>query len=343
MLTSASPSAANSRDARPMTNCSRSSTRNRGPHGYGRSPNLCIRTDAFDCASGFCSDGVCCNTACGETCVACLGAATGDARDGTCLPILAGAGVECRASAGACDIAETCDGSTVACPTDALADASIECRAAAGACDVSESCSGASVNCPTDTFAIAGQECRAATGTCDIAETCSGDQVDCPNDSVVGLGTLCRVAVNACDSDDVCDGSGTACLDMVAGGIAANCAPYRCEPAAPMCRTTRATTNDCDSGAACLSGHCVNARRVFTTSTVHTGGFGGLAAADSICQTRANAANLTGTYKAWLSDSTTTVASRRSASDTKATRAASSRTGATRETSSVTTSVGCTA
>jgi hypothetical protein len=43
---------------------------------------------------------------------------------------------------------------------------------------------------------------------------------------------------------------------------------------------------------------------VFVTSTTHTGDFGGLAAADEICQQQAQAANLPGTYKAWLSDST---------------------------------------
>jgi hypothetical protein len=44
--------------------------------------------------------------------------------------------------------------------------------------------------------------------------------------------------------------------------------------------------------------------RVFVTSTTHQGNFGGLTAADAICQQRAQAANLPGTYKAWLSDST---------------------------------------
>jgi len=44
--------------------------------------------------------------------------------------------------------------------------------------------------------------------------------------------------------------------------------------------------------------------RVFVTSTTHQGNFGGLTAADAICQQQAQAANLPGTYKAWLSDST---------------------------------------
>lgn len=52
------------------------------------------------------------------------------------------------------------------------------------------------------------------------------------------------------------------------------------------------------------------ARRVFATSTVQSGALGGLAGADVICQARADAAALGGTFKAWLSDATTSAASR---------------------------------
>jgi hypothetical protein len=51
----------------------------------------------------------------------------------------------------------------------------------------------------------------------------------------------------------------------------------------------------CGTGAPC---------RVFVTSTMHRGNFGGLAAGDAICQARAAGATppLPGNYKAWLSD-----------------------------------------
>jgi hypothetical protein len=49
---------------------------------------------------------------------------------------------------------------------------------------------------------------------------------------------------------------------------------------------------------------------VFVTSTLHTGNLGGLAGADSICQARANAAGLTGTYRAWLSSTLSSAISR---------------------------------
>jgi hypothetical protein len=49
---------------------------------------------------------------------------------------------------------------------------------------------------------------------------------------------------------------------------------------------------------------------VFVTSTTYTGDLGGLAGADTECQTHAQNAGLTGTFKAWLSDSTTSAAAR---------------------------------
>jgi hypothetical protein len=42
-------------------------------------------------------------------------------------------------------------------------------------------------------------------------------------------------------------------------------------------------------------------KRVFVTSTQQNGNLGGLTGADGICQTRANAASLGGTWRAWLS------------------------------------------
>jgi hypothetical protein len=46
------------------------------------------------------------------------------------------------------------------------------------------------------------------------------------------------------------------------------------------------------------------APKVFVTSTTHSGNLGGLAGADAICQARAAAAALSGTFRAWLSSPT---------------------------------------
>ncbi|KKQ77905.1 hypothetical protein A3B42_02920 [Candidatus Daviesbacteria bacterium RIFCSPLOWO2_01_FULL_38_10] len=50
--------------------------------------------------------------------------------------------------------------------------------------------------------------------------------------------------------------------------------------------------------------------RVFITSTAYNGNLGGLSGADSKCQARADAANLGGTWKAWLSDDVSSSATR---------------------------------
>jgi len=65
----------------------------------------------------------------------------------------------------------------------------------------------------------------------------------------------------------------------------------------------------CDANAAPLPSptplpQSVVAKRVFKTSTTYPGNLGGLSGADQKCQARANAANLTGIWKAWLSDGT---------------------------------------
>lgn len=70
--------------------------------------------------------------------------------------------------------------------------------------------------------------------------------------------------------------------------------------------------DDADSG--CVPGvPCgpTNINRAFVTSTTHVlGALGGLAGADAICNQRAAAAGLDGTYVAWLSSSTASAASR---------------------------------
>jgi hypothetical protein len=52
----------------------------------------------------------------------------------------------------------------------------------------------------------------------------------------------------------------------------------------------------------CINGTCV--KRVFVSSVVHSANFGGLAGADMFCQQLADAAQLGGSFKAWLSDDT---------------------------------------
>jgi hypothetical protein len=160
-----------------------------------------------DCLSGFCTDGVCCDTACGGgdpgDCQACSIAA-GAAVNGTCAP--RSSGTVCRAAAGACDVAETCTGSSTSCPADTLTTAGTVCRAAAGACDVAETCTGSSASCPSNALVAGGTVCRPAANGCDLQESCSGSSAACPANAhkpdlslcfggLLGLPGLCLAGV----------------------------------------------------------------------------------------------------------------------------------------------------
>jgi hypothetical protein len=66
----------------------------------------------------------------------------------------------------------------------------------------------------------------------------------------------------------------------------------------------------CPDGKDCWLGECVlpceegGPCRVFVTANIRTGGIGGLAGADALCQREADFAGLPGAYMAWLSDDT---------------------------------------
>ncbi len=208
--------------------------------------------DADPCTTDACIDGACTHTPipnCGEP-VACDD--DNDCSDtdnnactvahcdaGTCVLIAGNAGTQCRASNGACDVAEVCNGTETACPPDGVADANTTCRAKAGFCDVAETCDGQSpscpddaldtvslcrpaegecdtaeycsgaVDCPVDTFGGT-QECRPANGPCDVAEACNGSGPTCPADGFA-LGGVCRASNGVCDVVESCDGTGAAC------------------------------------------------------------------------------------------------------------------------------------
>ena len=77
----------------------------------------------------------------------------------------------------------TVDGADASGCTHTAGNSGTVCREAAGDCDVAETCDGTSDACPADELAT-GDVCRpaAAGNPCDIAETCAGDSPDCPPD-----------------------------------------------------------------------------------------------------------------------------------------------------------------
>ena len=68
-----------------------------------------------------------------------------------CVSVPEAGGTPCRAAAGACDAVETCNGSSLSCPTDRKRPPGAVCRAASNPCDAAERCDGVSNACPADT------------------------------------------------------------------------------------------------------------------------------------------------------------------------------------------------
>jgi cysteine-rich repeat protein len=190
------------------------------------------------CATGFCVDGVCCNTACTGTCQSCSVAGS----VGTCspAPLDTDPDNECAAAdPNTCGTTGFCDG--------------------AGACQVY------AANTPTPSQTTGDCQVNVCTGT--GSTTAGPDDTDVPADD----GNQCT-------------------LEVCTAGVPS----HPNAPSGTSCNQNGGTV--CDG-----SGACVSARYVFVTSTLHTGNLGGLAGADAICNTRAAAAGLPGTYMAWLS------------------------------------------
>jgi hypothetical protein len=122
-------------------------------------------------------------------------------------PVITDTGVVCRASAGACDVAETCDGTNAACPADTVLSAGTECRAQAGPCDPAETCDGVTGTCPTDALAPAGTPCDDSDDctmldVCDAGGACAGT-TECTQSPITGTGTDTRLGI--CVTDAGCD------------------------------------------------------------------------------------------------------------------------------------------
>ena len=96
----------------------------------------------------------------------------------------------------------------------------------------------------------------------------------------------------------VTEGQGTGEIKVNYGGSSGQVcvtAKNACGESEPTCLSITVTSSE---------------KRVFVTSTKFTGNLGGLAGADAKCQSHANAADLGGVWKAWLSDSTDSAANR---------------------------------
>jgi hypothetical protein len=115
----------------------------------------------------------------------------------------------CRTSAGQCDVAEQCSGSSATCPSDGFVSAATVCRTSGGMCDTAENCPGNGPSCPADSFVASTVECRSSGGLCDPAENCTGSSANCPGDAKSS--SVCRTAAGPCDNPEICDGISNNC------------------------------------------------------------------------------------------------------------------------------------
>src|SRR5438477_33488 len=151
-------------------------------------------------------------------------------------------GAVCRAAAGECDVAETCDGSSTACPPDVFKASGTACTADTNPCTLDQ-CDGASPTCQHPA-GNTGAVCRAAAGECDVAETCTGTSTTCPADAKQPAGTACTADTNPCTLDR-CDGSTNTCTHPAGNaGTVCRAAAGECDVAETCTGTSTACPTD---------------------------------------------------------------------------------------------------
>lgn len=213
-------------------------------------------TASVQCTTGFCADGVCCDSACSGSCDRCNQMGTA----GTCSPAASG-----DPGSPACGTV-TCNGTLVDCPIlctsgcpmgtycsgtycSAVKADGVACTAAnqcgsgfcadgvccnsacGGACDSCSAANGASAD-GVCTLLGASRVCRNATSTCDREERCTGASPDCPSngfvDAGVGCGSTTYTAWSACDAGASCATTGVQTrtrTDLACNGGNATCTP----------------------------------------------------------------------------------------------------------------------
>ncbi len=203
---------------------------------------------------------------------------------GACTHPAGNAGTVCRVSAGQCDVAETCTGTSVNCPADGFKPNGTACNDA-NACTANDQCTngvcgGALVQCnaPSACHTSVGATCDPVSGACSYpnavdgtgcddgnactvndvctAGTCGGSAVVCTSPSAchTASGATCNPATGACVYPNATDGTvcndGNACTqtDKCQAGVCAGSNPVQClTPGA--CKTALGATCNPATGA----------------------------------------------------------------------------------------------
>jgi hypothetical protein len=181
----------------------------------------CRCPDGFLLCGDSCVDPASDEANCGRCGVACPVGAPGTCEgapvcaEGVCGFAPALAGTVCRPAAGDCDVAETCDGVSLACPADKFADAGVVCRPSFSPCDLTEVCTGQSPVCPDDAVVPEGEQGGCLAGLACFGGSCAecGSDADCPTAPCAQA--LCIAGVCglfAANEGESC-GVGQVCLD----------------------------------------------------------------------------------------------------------------------------------
>jgi N-acetylneuraminic acid mutarotase len=221
----------------------------------------CVAGGATDCASGFCVDGVCCQSLCDAPCSVCGGA-------GLCGFVASG--LQDDFPVGACTSGDVCDGSggcmkslTQPCadPSECLSDFCADGMCCSEACDdlcwncLSGVCAPVAVGI-TDT--TPNETCGGAQA-CDGSGTCkstSGTTCDDGLECISGFCTDNVCCQEPCDGTCLrCTASG-ACVPVSAGLTDESCPdPQACDGIG-SCKSALKT--ECDDGSECASGYCAD-------------------------------------------------------------------------------------
>ncbi|HRI68374.1 MAG TPA: hypothetical protein PK156_29300, partial [Polyangium sp.] len=237
---------------------------------------------AIECLSGFCVDGVCCNTACGNgnpnDCLGCSVAA-GASANGSCSALDAvpcSDGNSCTAN-DMC-MSGTCTGSPVVCTATDSCHVAGTCNTATGICTNPAK--------PNGSVCDDGNACT-QTSTCQTGTCVGTNPVVCPMDTECTNVSACDPLTGVCAVTNETDGSacndGNACTQMstcqagqCVGSNPVTCAPPAtckqagtCNPATGQCTysdaidgTTCDDGNACTQMSACQAGQCVGSNPV---------------------------------------------------------------------------------
>ena len=208
------------------------------------------------CTSNICADGVCCDKACTgcSACTLALNGQGGSARDGQCLPVVAGK----AAPHGAC-----------------VASASAPCGQN-GLCDGANGCQYPPVNTVCASPSCSGS--TLTTSTCDSTHVCVPNNEPCPNSLVCASATQCKTGSCTDDKDcaagycvtgacsttkkvgDACGSAGECpngyCVDGYCCNDPCDGQCQTCKQSPGQCRTTTTPRTACTGTGTCGTRYC---------------------------------------------------------------------------------------